>query len=169
MMSTPGRLTLRTRIDDYSYQVSAEEDGRFWFRLEREDDRDIITDFFIGSAPEETAADLLADCYRTLGLTPAMVVVFRDILPAGRTRARRSHSTRHWPFIPRAAKCCWPALGLQGSRNDSKGRGPSTTSSWRRTGRHPRSKPTVQALPRSLFGTELRQWGEGGPGFAHHP
>jgi hypothetical protein len=83
-MSAPDRLTLRTRIDDYSLQVSAAEDERFWFRLERHEDRDVITDFFPGSAPEPRAGLLLADCYRVLGITPKPVIVFRDILPSTR-------------------------------------------------------------------------------------
>lgn len=80
-MSHPPEPTLRTRIDDYSYQVASGADPRFWFRLEREDDRDIITDYFLGSFPRERAAALLHDCYRVLGLAPSRTLVFRDILP----------------------------------------------------------------------------------------
>lgn len=82
MMSLPDMLTLRTRIDDYSFQVSAVEDERFWFRLERHEGRDVITDFFLGALPEHDAGRLLADCYRALGMTPKPVVVFGDILPS---------------------------------------------------------------------------------------
>jgi hypothetical protein len=81
-MSAPNKVTLEKRIDDYSYQVYTTADNRFWFRLVRESDRDIITDYFIGSFPKESGGCLLADCYRVLGLTPKTVVVFRDILPS---------------------------------------------------------------------------------------
>ena len=56
-------------------------DNRFWFRLVRESDWDIISDYFIGSFPRERGGRLLADCYRVLGLIPKIVIVFRDILP----------------------------------------------------------------------------------------
>jgi hypothetical protein len=82
MMSAPSKLTLRTRSDDYSYQVAAIEDERFWFRLERQDSRDVITDFFIGSSLEQSAGSLLVDCYRVLGIIPKTVVVFENILPS---------------------------------------------------------------------------------------
>jgi hypothetical protein len=79
-MSQPSEPTLRKRIDDYSYQVASDADPRFWFRLERKYDRDIITDYFLGSFPRERAAALLDDCYRVLGLSPRRTLVFRDIL-----------------------------------------------------------------------------------------
>ncbi|MGO9462911.1 MAG: hypothetical protein ACLQIB_34220 [Isosphaeraceae bacterium] len=78
---------LETRIDDYSYQVYTSTDPKFWFRLERDGDRDVITDFSIGSFPVESAGSLLAECYRVLGLTPKVVLFFRDILPSGRLAA----------------------------------------------------------------------------------
>jgi hypothetical protein len=73
---------LQSRIDEFSFQVSTLSDPRFWMRLEREDDRDVITDYFLGSFPRDRAGALLADCYRVLGLAPKMVLVFRDILPS---------------------------------------------------------------------------------------
>ena len=69
-MSVSSLPNMQTRLDDFSYQVSIAADPRFWFRLERTGDRDVITDFFLGSFPEESAGDLLAECYRVLGLTP---------------------------------------------------------------------------------------------------
>jgi hypothetical protein len=82
MMVAPEKLTLQTRSDDYSLQVSAVEDDRFWFRLERQEGRDLITDFFLGSLPEQSAGDLLADCFRVLDITPKPVVVFGNIVPS---------------------------------------------------------------------------------------
>jgi hypothetical protein len=79
-MSHPPSPALRTRIDDYSYQVAADADPRFWFRLERESDRDVITDYFLGSFPRVRAADLLRDCYRVLGLSPRRTIAFTNIL-----------------------------------------------------------------------------------------
>lgn len=81
MMSAPDRLTLQTRVDGFSYQVSAAEDERFWFRLERDDGRDVITDFFLGSCPRSSAGRLLADCYHALAITPEPVIVFGNIVP----------------------------------------------------------------------------------------
>lgn len=79
-MGVQNRLAFQKRIDDYSYQVSTEADPRFWFRLVRENDRDIITDYFLGSFAKEDGGRLLSDCYRVLGLTPNNIVVFKDIL-----------------------------------------------------------------------------------------
>jgi hypothetical protein len=42
----------------------------------------VITDFFLGSVPQERAAGALISCYRHLGLTPKKILVFRDILPS---------------------------------------------------------------------------------------
>lgn len=80
-MNSTHRLTLQKTTDDFSYQVSAQDDRRFWFRLERQPDRDIITDYFVGSLPHEEAVSLFTECYRLLGLAPQNVIVFRDILP----------------------------------------------------------------------------------------
>jgi hypothetical protein len=79
-MGAQNKVAFQKRIDDYSYQVSTESDPRFWFRLVRESDRDVITDYFIGSFPKEHGGCLLRDCYRVLGLTPRRVVIFGDIL-----------------------------------------------------------------------------------------
>jgi hypothetical protein len=82
-MRTP---VLQKRNDDFSYQVYTEADRRFWFRLVREGDRDLITDFFLGSFPPDESGALLAACYRTLELTPGPIVVFRDILSSREPR-----------------------------------------------------------------------------------
>jgi hypothetical protein len=79
-MTLPSSIQLQSRLDEYSYQVFTAADHRFWFRLVREDDRDVITDFFLGSFPAEQGGNLLVGCYRTLGLTPKPTIVFRDIL-----------------------------------------------------------------------------------------
>lgn len=76
-MSVP---ELKTRIDDFSYQVYTDSDDCFWFRLVREPGRDVITDFFVGSFPRETSGALLVQCYKTLNFTPSAVIVFKDIL-----------------------------------------------------------------------------------------
>jgi hypothetical protein len=80
-MSQPPEPTLQKRIDDFSYQVASSADARFWFRLERTYDRDIITEYFLGSFPRERSAALLEDGYRVLGLSPSRTLVFRDIVP----------------------------------------------------------------------------------------
>jgi hypothetical protein len=87
-MSAPRFPVLQTRIDDFSFQVSSPADPRFWFRVERSGDSDVITDYFLGSFPKESGGDLLEECYRVLGLTPRMVIVFRDILPSSGLAAR---------------------------------------------------------------------------------
>jgi hypothetical protein len=73
-------VVLQKRIDDFSYQVYTDTDRRFWFRLVRDGERDLITDFFLGSfAPDQSGA-LLTECYRTLELLPGRSIVFKDIL-----------------------------------------------------------------------------------------
>jgi hypothetical protein len=79
-MSVPAGASFHGKIDDFSRQVYTDSDKQFWFRLVRERDQDIITDFFLGSFPRQQAGLLLAECYRTLDLTPKMTIVFRDIL-----------------------------------------------------------------------------------------
>jgi hypothetical protein len=74
---------LHKLIDDFSYQVYSDSDRRFWFRLVREPDCDIITDYLLGSFPRSDGAALLIQCYRTLGLTPARNLKFLDIVPEG--------------------------------------------------------------------------------------
>jgi hypothetical protein len=83
-MSRPSEPSLRARNDDYSHQVASAVDPRFWFRLERKPDRDMITDYFLGSFPRDRAATLLEDCYGVLGLSPKSTIVFRDIRPGVR-------------------------------------------------------------------------------------
>lgn len=73
-------LKLHSRIDEFSYQVSAENDRMFWFRLERRPDRDVITDFSVGTVARLRAASALRLCYSHLGLAPRQVIVFQDIL-----------------------------------------------------------------------------------------
>jgi hypothetical protein len=79
-MSAPTGAVFQSRVDDFSCQVYTSSDTRFWFRLVRERDQDIITDFFIGSFSREQSGLVLAECYRVLNLTPKMTIVFRDIL-----------------------------------------------------------------------------------------
>jgi hypothetical protein len=79
-MSLPFQIALQVRIDGYSYQVSSSTDQRFWFRLIREQDRDIITDYFLGSFPWKYNGAILAECYKALGLTPRLTLEFRDVL-----------------------------------------------------------------------------------------
>src|SRR4051794_823473 len=85
-MSAPVRVVFESRVDQSSWQVSTSADKRFWFRLERQPDRDVITDYFLGSFPKERSGALLTECYRTLGLTPGTTIEFRDIL-SGRNPA----------------------------------------------------------------------------------
>ncbi|HWB11980.1 MAG TPA: hypothetical protein VG826_22335 [Pirellulales bacterium] len=73
-------LKLQSRIDDFSFQVSAESDTRFWFRLERQVDRDVITDFLSGSLAPIRAVSAFVSCYQHLGLAPRKVIVFKNIL-----------------------------------------------------------------------------------------
>ncbi|HVX15600.1 MAG TPA: hypothetical protein VHC22_30720 [Pirellulales bacterium] len=73
-------LKLQSTTDDFSYQVSAENDDRFWFRLERHADRDVVTDYCLGSVENDRAASVLLNCYQHLGLVPRKVIVFSDIL-----------------------------------------------------------------------------------------
>jgi hypothetical protein len=79
-MSAPTGAAFQSQVDDFSYQVYTDSDKRFWFRLVRERDQDIVTDFFVGAFSREQAGLLLAECYRILNLTPKMTIVFRDIL-----------------------------------------------------------------------------------------
>lgn len=73
-------LTFRSRSDEFSDQISCDQDSRFWFRLEASEDSDIITDFFLGGFDTALSGDLLAHCYRTLGKTPKGRIVFGDIM-----------------------------------------------------------------------------------------
>ena len=89
-MGAQNKLAFQKRVDDCSYQVSTESDPKFWFRLVRESDHDIITDYFIGSFPKEQGGRLLVDCYRALGLVPREVVIFGDILLGGKPSDSRA-------------------------------------------------------------------------------
>jgi hypothetical protein len=72
--------TFRTRQDDFSTQVSCDQDPKFWFRLEESQGGDIISDFFLGAFDPALGSDLLTVCYKKIGRTPAAHLVFRDIL-----------------------------------------------------------------------------------------
>ena len=78
---------LQKSIDDFSHQVYTDTDNSFWFRLVRAEDRDLITDFFLGSFPRDESGALLAACYRTLELAPARTIVFKDILSSREPRS----------------------------------------------------------------------------------
>ena len=45
----PSTCTFQVRHDDFSTQVSCEQDRMFWFRLEVAEGRDNITDFSLGA------------------------------------------------------------------------------------------------------------------------
>jgi hypothetical protein len=79
-MNIPTGTVFQSRVDDFSYQVSTPSDKKFWFRLVREENQDVITDFFIGSFSREYSGPLLAECYRTLKMSPQNIIVFRDLL-----------------------------------------------------------------------------------------
>jgi hypothetical protein len=81
-MPTPSlaTCTFQTRQDDFSAQVSCDQDPKFWFRLEESQGEDTITDFFIGGFDPSLGGDLLTMCYRKIGRTPAAHLVFRDVL-----------------------------------------------------------------------------------------
>src|ERR1700761_9575571 len=72
--------TFSVRLDDFSKQVSCDQDLKFWFRLEGTDKSDSITDFFLGGFDPALGGDLLILCYRVLNLEPNNRIVFRDIL-----------------------------------------------------------------------------------------
>jgi hypothetical protein len=88
-MSDPlARLSFTIRKDDWSYQVTCNEHPNYWLRLKREEDRDLITDFLL--RPRKACPDdedltplggaLLKQSYEELGLQPAPVIVFGDVL-----------------------------------------------------------------------------------------
>jgi hypothetical protein len=81
-MSTPppSTCTFRVRHDDFSAQVSCDQDPKFWFRLEVADDCDNITDFFLGAFDPNLGGDLLAMCYKKVVRSPRQRLVFGDIL-----------------------------------------------------------------------------------------
>jgi hypothetical protein len=90
-MNTP---LLRKKIDEFSYQIDTGSDTRFWFRLVRQPDRDLITDFFLGSFPDDDRGRLLIECYRVLDLAPRPVVVFNDVLAGRETSAEAVEQAR---------------------------------------------------------------------------
>ena len=81
-MSTPSlsTCTFRARYDEFSSQVSCEQDSKFWFRLEAAEGRDNVTDFFLGAFDPGLGGDLLTMCYKKLGKIPQQRLVFGDIL-----------------------------------------------------------------------------------------
>lgn len=82
----PGRFVVRR--DAFSAQVSYEGDGRFWFRLERSEGEDRITDFFPGRFDPARSGEVLALCYRALGTAPQGRIVFLDIASRAEPGAR---------------------------------------------------------------------------------
>jgi hypothetical protein len=77
---SPLLSTFRARRDDFSVQISCHQDPKFWFRLEEKQERDHISDFFLGNFDPALAGDLLAMCYQTIGRSPRARLVFSDIL-----------------------------------------------------------------------------------------
>ena len=77
---SPTNCTFRIRQDEFSVQVSCDQDPKFWFRLEVTAGSDHITDFFLGSFDPALAGDLLAMCYAKIGRLPQDQLVFNDIL-----------------------------------------------------------------------------------------
>ena len=77
---SPSTCTFQVRHDDFSTQVSCEQDHMFWFRVEVAEGRDNITDFSLGAFDSGIGGDLLAACYKTAGKLPQRYIVFRDFL-----------------------------------------------------------------------------------------
>ena len=77
---SPSTCTFQTRHDDFSKQVSCDQDRKFWFRLEAAQGCDTITDFFLGNFDSDVGGDLLAICYRKINRVPSGRLVFGDIL-----------------------------------------------------------------------------------------
>ena len=82
---THSGFALRKRVDDFSLQVSSELDDRFWFRLERRDEGDLITDFLLGSFPASQGGPLLVESYRLLALAPRPPLTFGDVLSGAKS------------------------------------------------------------------------------------
>lgn len=72
--------TFNTRNDDFSFQVSCDQDPKFWFRLEQGANCDRITDFFLGAFDSTLGGDLLEACYKKIGHKPQRRIVFTDIV-----------------------------------------------------------------------------------------
>jgi hypothetical protein len=84
-MSAPSlsTCTFQIRRDEFSAQVSCDQDPKFWFRLETAENRDNITDFFLGAFDPSLGGDLLATCYKKLAKKPNHKIVFGNFLPGG--------------------------------------------------------------------------------------
>ena len=82
-----GPFALESRVDGLSFQVSSRLDPRFWFRLVRRDDGDLISDFLLGSFVAGQAGPLLVECYRLLTLTPHPPLIFGDVLAGSKVDA----------------------------------------------------------------------------------
>src|SRR5580704_12465458 len=80
---SPSTWTFQVRHDDFSTQVSCDQDRMFWFRLEVAEGRDNITDFSLGAFDSSFGGDLLAACYKKAGKLPQRCIVFRDFLSSG--------------------------------------------------------------------------------------
>jgi hypothetical protein len=87
-------VTFRLRSDEFSDQVSCDQDAKFWFRLEASEDSDNITDFFLGGFDDTLAGDLLTHCYKTLGRAPKGRIVFGNILSSRPSDATTIQSAR---------------------------------------------------------------------------
>ena len=72
--------TFKVQQDDFSIQVSCDQDPKFWFRLEIGEGQDRITDFFLGVFYPALGGDLLALCYNKIARDPQDQLVFSDIL-----------------------------------------------------------------------------------------
>jgi hypothetical protein len=79
-MSPIPRSTFQVRRDQVSYQVSCDEDAKFWFRMESAEDHDNITDFSLGAFDHSVGGDLLVLCYSKIAKTPSRRIVFGDFL-----------------------------------------------------------------------------------------
>jgi hypothetical protein len=77
--------TFQVRRDQVSAQVSCDQDPKFWFRVESTDERDKITDFFLGTFDAALGGDLLSICYSKIARIPNRHIVFGDFLPSGPT------------------------------------------------------------------------------------
>ena len=70
---------LQTRIDAYSYQVSDAVDSKFWFRVERTGNCDVITRLQSRLVPEGERRGLVGGVLPGARADPKMAIVFRDI------------------------------------------------------------------------------------------
>ena len=79
--SSLATYTFQMRQDDFSVQVSCDQDPKFWFRLEQGQGEDIITDFFLGGFDPALGGDLLNMCYKKISrsqrLTSCSATFFR--------------------------------------------------------------------------------------------